>query len=248
MTTLTPTPLAMPGADAGRQAVAAIVAGGTEPPLPAPAGTPQAPQPLPAQPATPAAPEAPAKQPPPWATGETQFSPEQAWKTIQNLRAIEAQFEAYKRDSDPIIAEHAEQRRKGLSDNQRLTEDLTRTTTQLDAWRGQAVRSTAEAMAGSRFIDTDAALALVGDLGQFAGADRVDTDRLSAAFDKLAADKPHLVASQQQQPQGFTPNRGQGASGMPTGPSQVAAHAASQGDWRGSLAAKTQQLLAIPRT
>jgi hypothetical protein len=244
----TPTPMMMPGAQAGIQAVQAQ--GGVVPP---PAGQPQAPQPAPqlAQPApAPQVQEVPVQQPaqqepanqPPWGDANN-FDPDRAWRLIENLRD---ELKTYKDRTDPIVEEHEKSRRAAMDESARLKEDLGRTSSELEAWRTHAVQSISTQMAASRFIDSDAALALVGDLSQFTANGRVDTDKLSLAFDQLAASKPHLVAQQQQQ-RGFTPNRAQGASGMPVTPAQVANNAASQGDWRGSLAAKAQMLSELPR-
>ncbi|OIN80876.1 hypothetical protein [Mycobacterium malmoense] len=252
----TPTPLVMPGAQAGIQAVQAQAVpvvqaqGGVVPP---PAGQPQAPQPMQPTPDAPQAPPPVAPQPaqptqqqpaqqPPWGDA-TNFDPDRAWRLIENLRD---ELKTYKERTDPIVAEHETQRRAALDESARLKEDLSSANTQLDAWRSNAVRATAESMAASRFIDADAALALVGDLDQFAAQGRVDTDKLTSAFDQLATSKPHLVA-QQQQSQGFTVNRGQGASGTSVSAAQVANSRASQGDWKGSLAAKVQMLSELPR-
>jgi hypothetical protein len=243
----TPTPLTMPGAQAG---IAAVQAQGGPIPASAPDGHPPAPQPTPDSAPQPQQPAPQAQQPvqqptgdrqPPWGDAEN-FDAERAWRLIENLRD---ELKTHKERTDPIVEEHEKQRRAALDDNQRLTEDLTNANTQLEAWRSNAVRATAESIASSRFIDGAAAVALAGDLTAFTGNGQVDIDKLTLAFDEVAAKHPALVA--QQQPRGFGVNRGQGASGTPVTAAQVAKHAESQRDWQGSLLAKAQQLTELPR-
>ena len=120
--------------------------------------------------------------------------------------------------------------------------DLANANQRGDTWRDRALSTTAHSMAAARFIDADAALALVGDLSECATDDAgVDLTKLQAKLDNLATTKPHLVV-----PEGFTPDRGQGQSGTgPLTPAQVAAHAESQQDWKSAGNAKAQQLIAL---
>jgi hypothetical protein len=179
-----PTPNAMPGAQNAPGAEQAP-----------PAAAPSAPQPEPPSP------------PPPWGT-EEDFDPDRAWSLIQNLRREAAE---YKSKADPIIAEHEARRREAQSELDRYREDNTTLAQREQSWRSRAVLSEAKALA-ERFIDADAAVALIGDLSCYATEDAIDNAQLEARFDQLAADKPHLLKSSQIPP-GFTPNRGQGQSG-----------------------------------
>lgn len=183
---------------------------------------------------------------PPWEKSGEPFDPEHAWKLIQNLRNENAQI---KERTDPIVAEWEQLRRASQTDSERAQEDIA-TLTELvdditaerDTWRGRAVRAKAEAIAAAKFVDAETALALIGDLSEYAGPEGIDIGRLTARLDQLAADKPFLVAPPPQQ--GFAPNRGQGQSGNgPLTPAQLAAHAEAQQDWKASIAAKTQQLM-----
>ncbi len=186
---------------------------------PEPEVTPEAQQPKPeAPPEAPKpkpakAPEAPkAETPtPPWGSDED-FNPQRAWNLIQNIKA----------------------------DLSSVREDLTKNTQQVESWRAEAIRSKAEALITGRFIDTDTALALIGDLSEFSTESGVDTEKLAGRLDQLAQDKPFLLAPPPHQ--GFTPNRGQGQSG--TGPMPLDAQiqaAQERGDVKQSIALKQQK-------
>jgi hypothetical protein len=144
---------------------------------------------------------------PPWGSNE-EFDPQRAWNLIQNLRTENAD---YKAKADPILAEHERLRQESLTENERLKEDIGNTSAERDAWKTRAVRSVAESIAAEKFSSANAALAMIGDLSEFATADGVDANRLQQRFDQLAIDEPGLV--KQAVAQGFTPNRGQGQSG-----------------------------------
>lgn len=252
MSTLTgPTPNQMPGA-----AAAAAGAQPTPPapgPTPAPAGSPapaaSAPAAAPAAgaPATGAASAGGEAPPPPWeANGET-FDPARAWNLIQELRAKNTTQRNELAAAQPILAAAEEARRAEQGELTTMREDRDRAAARETAWRAQAVRATASSLAAGRFVDAETALALIGDLSEYATDDAIDTTRLQARLDQLAQDKPFLVAAAATPPaQGFTPNRGQGQSGnTPLTPAQTAAQAESQQDWRSSNAAKAQQLLEL---
>lgn len=188
-----PTPNAMPGAVQTEQPA---------PPTP------------PEQPPTPPAAETPPvveQQPderPPWEKAGEPFDPERAWKLIQNK---DKDLAEYKARTDPIVAEREQLRRASMEDHERLQEDLAAAATREQTWRDQAIQSKAEAMIAGRFIDAETALALVGDLKQYATDDAIDVPKLTARLDQLATEKPFLVAITPQP--GFTPNRAQGQAG-----------------------------------
>lgn len=173
----------------------------TEAPAPAPEPTPAAAAPDTAEP--PAKPKK-DKSAPPWGSDDD-FQPDKAWKLIQNLRAEAAE---YKAKAQPVLEEHERLRRASQTELDRAREDLNAIAAREQAWRSKAVSAEAKSLA-DRFIDSDAAVALVGDLSAFANPDGVDTESLKARFEQLAADKPHLL----KQPPGFTPNRAQSQSG-----------------------------------
>lgn len=197
-----PTPNIMPGAGGG--------GGGTDPaPQTPPAATPPAPEATPQQ--TPAAqPQGDAPKPPWEANGET-FDPERAWNLIQNVKSENAQLKTSLADAKPILDAHEQQRRDEQGELTTAREDLTKAAERETAWRTRAISAEAKTLAGDRFIDADAALALIGDVSGFVDGDNVDTAKITAALDRLATEKPHLV--KQPPPQGFTPNRGQGQTG-----------------------------------
>lgn len=194
----TPTPNVMPGATAAPPAA----------PASAPAAAAAAASPAPAAaPTPPAAPEPPDNRPP-WEKSGEPFDPERAWNLLQNKTKDLADLKA---KTDPIVTEWEKLRRASQTELDRANEDIGTLTGERDSWRTRALRADAKALA-DRFIDADAALALIGDLTQFAGPDGVDTAKLTARFDQLAADKPNLVATPAAPP-GFAPNRAQGQSG-----------------------------------
>ncbi|AHY26923.1 scaffolding protein [Mycobacterium phage Nairb] len=208
--------------------------------------------------AAPAAPEAPAggaqpgeQQPaggsgqatPPWGSDED-FDPAKAWSLIQNLRGDKEQLQNRLADVQPLIDQAEQARRDEQGELATLREDLIAAATREAAWRTKALTADARALADGRFIDADAALALVGDVSSFVDGDGLDTAKMAAAFDALAEKKPHLVKPAT--PPGFKPNRAQGQSG--TGgvtPSQIAAQAEQQQDWKKAAAAKSQQLIEL---
>jgi hypothetical protein len=174
---------------------------------------------------------------PPWGSDE-EFQPDRAWELITKLRQETAEYKnlvnsdeaakkalestrqlkklqtqldqltEYKSKADPVLEEHERLRRASQTELDRAREDLEALSAREAAWRNKAVAAEAHS-AAARFIDADAAMALVGDLSSFAGPDGVDSEALHARFDQLAADKPHLLKA----PPGFTPNRAQGQSG-----------------------------------
>ena len=170
------------------------------------------------------------KSAPPWGSDED-FKPDKAWKLIQNLRA---ESEQYKNKAAPILEEYERLRRASQSELEQVREDLTAISEREALWRAKAVAASAESMA-SKFIDADAALALVGDLSHYVTADGIDSDAIAARFEQLAEDKPHLL---KQEPR-FTPNRGQGQSGTGQIPidAQISA-AQDRGDLMTSIALK----------
>lgn len=171
---------------------------------------------------------------PPWGSDE-KFDPERAWSLIQALRGDVA---AQKAKLAPLEAAAEAARVANLSEVEKATEERDKANLAIDVWREQAIRSTAEAMVKGRFIDDDAALSLIGDLNVFADEGRVNTKKLQARLDKLAEDKPHLVAKA-----GLQPNRGQGGSASgPITPQQLAQQAENQQDWKGAASAKAQML------
>lgn len=232
-----PTPNAMPGAQAAAAAQQAQqpAAGLVSPATSAGQGE-----------AVPAAPQTPPATPP-WGSAE-EFNPERAWSLIQNVRTENTTLKDQLTAAQPILDAHEQQRRAEQGELDTAREDLTKATQRGDTWRDRALRSEARAKAAGRFIDADAALALIGDLSGFATDDGVDDAKLTQRLDQLAADKPHLVAPTE--PQGFhKPNRGQGQSGAgPLTPAQIAAHAESQQDWRSAGNAKAQQLIDLRRS
>jgi hypothetical protein len=184
-----PTPNAMPGAAQPPRLDASALTGAlntTSPPEAAP--------PPPAE-APPAAPK------PPWEQSGEEFNPERAWNLIQNKNRDLAELKAR---TDPIVEEHERLRRASQTDLDRAREDIAAAGEREKTWRDQAVRSKAEALAAGRFVDTETALALIGDISGYTNPDGIDIAKLTARLDQLAADKPFLVAAPPQPP-GFTP-------------------------------------------
>lgn len=196
---------------------------------------------------------------PPWEKSGEPFDESRAWTHIQNLqkdladykdlrgelrntRKAEAALEEYKAEVAPIIEERERLRRASQTDLDRANEDLGTMTTERDDWRTQAIQAKAEALAASRnFVDTETALALMGDVSQFAKGNSIDVEGLTARLDELAADKPFLVAAPAQPP-GFTPNRAQGQSGTGQVPLDAQIQAAqARGDHLSSIALKQQR-------
>jgi hypothetical protein len=219
-----PTPNAMPGAAAPVQPAAPAPEAPQQPPPEAPATAP-----LPTQ----------SDSRPPWEKAGVEFDPEKAWQLIQNVKG---ELNEYKTRTDPIVAEREQLRRASMEDNERLAEDLSKSNEREQTWRTQAISAKAEALASTRFVDTETALALIGDLSQYVTGDAIDTTKLMARLDQLAADKPFLVAAPPQPP-GFTPNRAQGQAGtggaMPLD-AQIRA-AEKSGDFGASIALKQQR-------
>ena len=189
----------------------------------------------------PTAPDSAAEAPtPPWGSDD-EFDPARAWALITNLRNENADIRA---KTDPIVAAHEQQRRDAMADTDRLREDLTTASAATDLWRNQAIQAKAEALAAGKFVSTEVALKLIGDLSEFATDDGIDTDRLTARLDALATEHPFLVPQQQNPPpQGLLPNRAQGQSG--TGPLSLDAQiqaAEARGDVLTSIALKQQKL------
>ncbi|AQT81971.1 hypothetical protein B1R94_25995 [Mycolicibacterium litorale] len=92
------------------------------------------------------------------------------------------------------------------------------------------------------------AVTMLGDLSAFvdAGTDTINEAQLAERITQLATEKSYLLAADTPPPPAptFTPNRGQGQSGnAPLTPSQTAAHAESQQDWKAHGAANAQQLI-----
>lgn len=241
-----PTPNNMPGASQAAAAPPASPAGGQAmqaQPLP-PAGTPG---PAPAAGGDSGGPavggEPAAAQPdnrPPWEKNGEPFDPERAWTLTQNLRNELTEAKTKLQEAQPILDEHEQLRRASQTDLDRAREDINTLTGERDTWRDRAVRADALKMA-ERFIDDEAALALIGDLSGYIGKDGVDAAKLTARFDQLAADKPHLVKAAPQP--GFTPNRAQGQAGTGGAPSldaQIKA-AEERGDVMTSIALKQQK-------
>lgn len=194
----TPTPNSMPGAEIA-------------PPASAPAADIPSGQPSTVQP--PAA-EQQSDNRPPWEKSGEPFDAQRAWNLTQNLRQ---ELADYKAQAQPILEEHERLRRASQTELDRANEDIGTLTTERDTWRTRALRADAKELA-ARFIDTDAALALIGDLSVFTGPDGLDKAQLTARLDQLAAEKPHLVVAAPQPP-GFTPNRAQSQAGTGGGPS-----------------------------
>lgn len=238
-----PTPNNMPGAQQAASAAITPPAAGAPP-----AANPAQPTPPPAQqPATPAAP-ATGQQGniPPWEASGEPFDPARAWQLVQKLRTENADAKNKLAVAQPILDAAEQQRRTEQGELTTAREDITKATKRGDSWRDRAVRAEAREMAAGRFIDADAALALIGDLSGYATDDNVDTAKLQQRLDQLATAKPHLLATPA--PQGFTVNRGQGQSGNgPLTPAQVASHAESQQDWKAAGAAKAQQLIDLQK-
>lgn len=230
MTPPTPNDLAATAPGAQQQPASA------EPAAPQQQPAAEAPQQAPGETPKPEAkPEAPK---PPWGSDD-EFDPQRAWSLIQNLRNENAEFKA---KAQPILDEHERLRRASQTELDLAREDLGNATKVAETWRNRAVTAEAKALAADKFVDSEVALALVGDLSGFVDGDAIDTNKLSQRLDQLAADKPFLVKQPPQQ--GMTPNRGQGRSA--TGPvtaAQIAQHAESQQDWKAAGAAKAQQLL-----
>ncbi|MBY0440980.1 MAG: hypothetical protein K2Q25_02395 [Mycobacteriaceae bacterium] len=181
------------------------------------------------------------KQPdnrPPWEKSGEPFDPQRAWNLTQNLRQ---ELAAYKAQAQPILDEHERLRRASQTELDRANEDIGALTTERDTWRARALRADAKELA-ARFIDTDAALALIGDLSAFTGPDGLDKAQLIARLDQLAAEKPHLVAAAPKPP-GFTPNRAQSQAGTGGGPllDELIAAAEKSGDFAASIALKQQR-------
>ena len=204
-----------------------------------------------AAPVDPAAPEPTAAAPaetvtekaPPWGSDD-EFKPDKAWKLISNLRD---ELDQYKSKADPVLAEHEALRRASQTELDRAKEDIAAFEARESRWRAEAIKSKAESLAAGKFVDSETALALIGDLTQFATDDGIDTQKLVVRLDQLAADKPFLVAPPAQQ--GFTPNRGQGTSGNgPITAAQVAQHAEGQKNWKAASSAKAQQLIQLHNT
>ncbi|WAY18404.1 hypothetical protein OF855_24515 [Mycolicibacterium fortuitum] len=215
-----PTPNQMPGADQ------------TPPSQAPPAPTPSPQEPPPAAPGN-------DKPKPPWGSDE-EFDPQRAWNLIQNLRTENADYKTKLSDAQPVLDAAEQQRRAEQGELDTAREDLTAANSRADTWRAEAVRSKAEALAAGRFVDAEVAVTLLGDLSEYAADDRIAVDKLTARLDQLAADKPFLLTPTQ--PQGFTPNRGQGQSG--TGPVPLDAQikaAQDRGDMQQVIALKQQK-------
>jgi len=251
-----PTPNNMPGAAPAAGAVTGTP--GAQPPAPLEAAAAAATGGVPQPPAPPAADQG-ADNRPPWEKSGEPFDEQRAWTHIQNLqrdladykdlrgelrntRKAEAALEEYKTQVAPIIEERERLRRASQTDLDRANEDLGTLTTERDDWRTLAIRSKAEALAAAKnFVDTETALALMGDVSQFANGNSIDVDGLTARLDELAADKPFLVAAPTQPP-GFTPNRAQGQSGTGQVPLDAQIQAAqARGDHLSSIALKQQK-------
>lgn len=210
------------------------------PPVDPPVTTPPAVPAATVEPPKPEAPNADAPKPP-WGSDE-EFDAKRAWDLIQNLRG---DIDKHKAATDPIVAEHERLRRASMEDNDRLKEDNATLTTRESTWRSEAVRSKAEALAAGKFVDTDTALALIGDLSRFTTDDGIDTASLTSAFEQLAAAKPFLVA--QPPAQGLRPNKAQGQSGTGPIPLDMQIKAAQErGDLATSIALKQQMKYAKP--
>ena len=180
---------------------------------------------------------------PPWGSDDD-FDPNRAWSLIQNVRSENGDLKAKLQDVQPILDAHDQQRRDEQGEIATAREDAAQATEQAAAWRSEAVRAKAEALAAGRFIDTDTALTLIGDLSGYATDAGIDIERLTGRLDQLAQDKPFLLAPP---PQGFTPNRGQGQSG--TGPIPLDAQiqaAQERGDVMQSIALKQQRFYQKP--
>lgn len=230
MTAPTPTPNAMPGASPAPVVTPPPVA--TEPP-PAAAASPAAPV---AAPPVPPADPTPADAPKaPWEASGEPFDPQRAWNLIQNLRG----------DLDkakPVLDEHERLRQASQTDLERAKEELDAATGREETWRNQAIRAQAEQMAAGKFVSTKAAVAMIGDLSEFGTPEGIDTPKLQARLDQLAAEEPSLVVPQG--PPGFTPNRGQGQSGTGQIPLDAQIKAAQErGDFATSIALQQQKLI-----
>ncbi|CAN5146749.1 hypothetical protein BH11ACT6_BH11ACT6_34860 [soil metagenome] len=235
-----PTPNNMPGA----QTAAAPGAGQPAAPA-APAAGPQPPAAPPAQPATVAQPPAADAPKPPWETNGEAFDPERAWNLIQNARRENGELQTKLTAAQPVLDAHEQQRRTEQGELNTVREDLTKANTRGDTWRNRAIRAEAHTLVDGKFVDTEAALALIGDLAAFAAGDDLDVAKLQARVDEIATKHPNLVAAALPS-HGFTPNRGQGQSGnAPLTPTQVAAHAESQQDWKTAGRANAQQLVTL---
>jgi predicted transcriptional regulator len=198
LTTPTPTPNAMPGAAPAQPvtegAPQTVGLGGSQKEPEVQKAAASAPQP---------------DNRPPWEKSGEEFDPQRAWDLIQNKNKDLADLKA---KTDPIVSEWEQLRRASQSDLDRATEDLGKANATAETWRTQAIRAKAEALAAGRFVDTETALALIGDVSGYATADGIDTAALTARLDQLAVDKPFLVAAPPQPP-GFTPNRAQSQAG-----------------------------------
>ena len=173
------------------------------------------------------------KAAPPWGSDDD-FQPDKAWKLIQNLRA---EAEQYKNKAAPILEEHERLRRASQTELEQAREDLNALSAREQAWRSKAVSAEAKSHAAA-FIDSDAALALVGDLSHLITDDGIDTDAIAARFEQLAADKPHLIKPDPTPPR-FTPNRSQGQSGTGQIPIDAQISAAQErGDLMTAIALK----------
>jgi hypothetical protein len=175
-------------------------------------------------------------------TSDEDFDATKARDLITTLRAKEREYEKYRKDTEPIVAEYENLRRASQTENERLQEDYKQLTERESHWRANALRSEAKAMAAGRFRDTETVLALIGDMSDYAADDSIDVNKLQVKLDQLAESKPFLLA--EQPPEGFRPNRGQGQSATgPITPAQIAANAEAQGDWKSAGRTKAQQLV-----
>jgi len=194
-----PTPNQMPGAANAPTFIEPTAPTVTPPAAPPPAADP--PTPPPADPTS--------DNRPPWEKAGEKFDPQRAWDLIQNVKN---DFAEYKTRTDPIVAEREQLRRASQTELEQAREDITSLTERNSLWRSEAIRSKAESLAAGKFIDAETAIALIGDLAQFSTDDGIDTPKLTARLEQLAADKPFLVAAPPQPP-GFAPNRAQSQSG-----------------------------------
>lgn len=170
---------------------------------------------------------------PPWGDD---FDAQKAWNLVQNLRADKeklASREALTDDQKVKLAEYDSLVEASKTDAQRRDEEL-------EKFRAEAAAKAAVEAENLRFrvaLEKGLPANLVGRLqGSTVEEVTADADTL------LALIKPAAPAD----PRAPKPNPAQGASGA-TAPTseQQAAQAAAAGDWRGSLASKADQLLAI---
>jgi len=131
-------------------------------------------------------------------------------------KALLAEREAAKaarRDRDAALAKVQEFERAKLTEQERLTADLTAAQDRIKAVQQRAVRSEVKALAAAEFADPEDAHAFLA-LDSYVGEDGdVDTDAIQRDLKELLKRKPHLAKPVDTSPRSPRPDHTQGSSG-----------------------------------